>query len=298
MPSTASAVIGAACDCPVAESIRGSQRMGASPPVRGFTPASFPKSGGDRSMRKPQTEWLALIIGNSRLHWAKFQADSLVQTWDTDPLEREPPGYPLDASIELWLASVVPAQTPFWECLPNCHTLMLKDIPIQGMYPTLGIDRALALWGAIAQFQAPVLVIDGGTALTLTGADAKHQFVGGAILPGLRLQFQALGSQTAALPPVAPPTLDGSLPPRWATNTETAIASGIVHTLLAGLEAFIADWQQSYPQSLVTLTGGDGPFLHQALQQRSHHALPIYLEPNLIFYGIRAVRNRQQSASP
>ncbi len=238
------------------------------------------------------------MIGNSRLHWARFQSDSLVETWDTDHLARDAQGTLLDTSVELWFASVVPAQTPFWERLPNFHPLTLEEIPIQGLYPTLGIDRALALWGAIAQFQAAVLVVDGGTALTLTGVDANHQFVGGAILPGLRLQFQALGSQTAALPIIAPPTLDGALPPLWATNTEAAIASGIVHTLLAGLEAFIADWQQRYPQSLVALTGGDGPFLYQALQGRSQHSLPIYLEPNLIFYGMRALRNEQRPASP
>ena len=40
------------------------------------------------------------------------------------------------------------------------------------MYPTLGIDRALALYSAGSTFRFPVLVIDAGTALRFTGADS------------------------------------------------------------------------------------------------------------------------------
>ena len=46
----------------------------------------------------------------------------------------------------------------------------------------------------------PMLVIDAGTALTFTGADANQCLVGGAILPGLRLQLASLGQKTGQLP--------------------------------------------------------------------------------------------------
>ena len=69
----------------------------------------------------------------------------------------------------------------------------LEDIPLEGLYPSLGVDRALALWGAGATWGFPCLVIDGGTALTLTGGNGDGFLVGGAILPGLRLQLQSLG---------------------------------------------------------------------------------------------------------
>jgi type III pantothenate kinase len=42
----------------------------------------------------------------------------------------------------------------------------------QGLYSTMGCDRALAAYGAGEKYGYPTLVIDGGTALTLTGDDS------------------------------------------------------------------------------------------------------------------------------
>lgn len=47
-----------------------------------------------------------------------------------------------------------------------------------------------------------ILVIDAGTALTFTAADADQRLVGGAILPGLGLQRSSLAQKTATLPRV------------------------------------------------------------------------------------------------
>lgn len=46
----------------------------------------------------------------------------------------------------------------------------------------------------------PVLVVDCGSALTFTAADAGGKLAGGAILPGVRLQLAVLGTRTAQLP--------------------------------------------------------------------------------------------------
>jgi type III pantothenate kinase len=91
--------------------------------------------------------------------------------------------------IVLSLASVVPNQTALWQDYSNVHEITLDQVPLQGIYPTLGIDRALALWGAGETWGWPMLVIDAGTALTLTGADANRCLIGGAILPGLACSF-------------------------------------------------------------------------------------------------------------
>ncbi|HEY9649108.1 MAG TPA: pantothenate kinase, partial [Coleofasciculaceae cyanobacterium] len=232
--------------------------------------------------------WLALMIGNSRLHWAWFVDTTLQHTWNTNYLSTETvekiiqdwasgvipseilppprmaqqspktPAKTLDFSLNssfgrlraspimgdfvsdsgktlhhgcqlpLYLASVVPAQTTLWQTCPTARVITLEQLPLQGLYPTLGIDRALAVLGAGETLGYPVLVIDAGTALTFTGADAHRQLIGGAILPGLRLQFQALAQGTAALPTVQLPT---QLPPRWANQTSSAIESGIIYTV-------------------------------------------------------------------
>ncbi|HEY9617521.1 MAG TPA: pantothenate kinase, partial [Microcoleaceae cyanobacterium] len=223
--------------------------------------------------------WLALMIGNSRLHWAQFADQDLLQTWDTPyltPANSQPPilhpsapptsSFPssLPHPSELWIASVVPQQTQLWQAYPQAQFITLEQVPLAGMYPTLGIDRALAVWGAIMTLGSPVLVIDAGTALTFTGADAQKRLVGGAILPGLRLQFHSLGQSTAALPLVDWQET-ATLPSRWAMDTSDAIASGILHTVLAGLRDFVNIWWKDFPASPVVLTGGDGDRLYRYL---------------------------------
>jgi type III pantothenate kinase len=259
----------------------------------------------------PSTDCLALAIGNSRLHWAWFQADRIQTTWDTPHfaaaaveqmiatgLSIAPEGVDLPLGVPLTIASVVPAQTQLWQAYPQAQVLQLADVPLGQVYPTLGIDRALTLWGAIQTYGAPVLVVDGGTALTFTGADGNCNLVGGAILPGMRSMFQTLNRSTAALPPVE---LAELLPDRWAMNTEDAIRSGIIHTVTAGVGEFVADWWGRYPGCPIVFTGGDGEWLMGWYQQScaggSEKQNPtgernmgrIIVDRSLIFVGIQAV---------
>ncbi|BFM40837.1 accessory factor Bvg [Synechocystis sp. LKSZ1] len=193
------------------------------------------------------------------------------------------------ASLEfdgpLYRASVVLSQSQFWQACTPFPAMTLGQIPLANLYKTLGIDRALAALGAGLTYSFPCLVIDSGTALTLTALDAQQRFWGGAILPGLGLQFQCLAQKTAALPALALPS---ELPPRWAQDTETAITSGILYTLLAGLGDFIRDWQASFPQGPILLTGGDAPMLQRyGRQQNPAEWAQVFIDPHLAFWGLR-----------
>jgi type III pantothenate kinase len=155
------------------------------------------------------------------------------------------------------------------------------------MYPTLGIDRALALWGAAQTWGFPILVIDAGTALTFTGADANHHLVGGAILPGLGLQLATLSGRTGQLPTVELPQ---QLPQRYALNTQQAMQSGVIYTLVAGIKDFIEAWWRDFPQGNVAITGGDRTLLVNYLQsQFPEIAARLMVEQNLIFWGMRSL---------
>jgi type III pantothenate kinase len=168
--------------------------------------------------------------------------------------------------------------------LPQAQIITLADIPLKNLYPTLGVDRALALYGAGESCGYPCLVIDGGTALTFSGVDGDRQLIGGAILPGLGLQFRMLAQNTAALPKVH---LPDSLPPRWAMDTQGAIASGILRTVLAGVIDFIQAWQQQFPTGAIAITGGDGAWLYQQLSQQNYPG--IQYVPDLIFLALQKV---------
>lgn len=260
--------------------------------------------------------WLALAIGNSRSHWAGFRGNTLEAAWDTphassDAIARLmgagfdfrvwaaefeglklPSWQPSELAPSLWIASVVPSQLALWQSYPGARAITREQIPLQRTYPTLGIDRALALWGAGTQLGWPVLAIDAGTALTFTGGDRDCSLVGGAILPGLGLQLQSLQQKTAALPLVEA-SVAASPPPRWALNTEDAISSGVTYTVIAGVRDFIEAWWREFPGSGVALTGGDRALLLHYLQALYPDiAARVTADPYLIFWGMRAVLSR------
>ena len=243
-----------------------------------------------------QQDRLFLAVGNSRLHWAWFRGGQLVQNWDTPHLltKIESSAIPPEllseqlnkqklTNIPITLASVVGQQTKLWSGYSNLSAIELSDIKLKNIYATMGIDRALAAWGGGETYGYPCLVIDGGTALTFTGVDKQKQLIGGAILPGLQSQLQTLNQKTAALPQIDIPT---TLPPRWALDTEGAIASGIIYTLIAGISSFINDWQQQYPDSQIIFTGGDAEILTKYLHLHFPE-LKTICDRHLIFWGIR-----------
>jgi type III pantothenate kinase len=267
--------------------------------------------------------WLALAIGNSRLHWAlempnhprylwhtphlseeaiahlihsQWNLADLAEKWDCQFCGIEPE--PLSALINswdhhnfpLWIASVVRGQAQRWQTSDRLiRQVGLADVPIQGLYSTLGIDRALALWGLLQRSQTDSLVIDAGTALTMSAATAQLQFVGGAILPGLSSQLRVLATETAALPSLRSSAIS-ELPSRWGMTTQQSIHSGIVHTMLSGIVSFALDWKRNYPKGAIALTGGDSQHLHQWLHQ-AYPNLGVELQwlPELIFDGMRSL---------
>ncbi|MEL6382843.1 MAG: pantothenate kinase [Cyanobacteria bacterium J06626_18] len=260
----------------------------------------------------PQTTpWLALVMGNTRLHWAIFMGNTLQGTWHTrhlhqaevdtliarrfavagwKPLTTMSVPKQLDdleknaaaGTIALYAASVVPPQLALWQAYPGLRVITLEQVPLANLYPTMGIDRALNLLGAGDRYGWPVLVIDAGTALTFTAGNAD-QFLGGAIVPGLALQFKALQDYTANLPQV---TSGAELPSRWAQTTPEAIQSGVVHGVVAIAEDFLANWHRQYPEAPVVLTGGDGDRLLTWLNTKKRPNGSWHRDADLMFLGM------------
>ncbi|HAT10553.1 MAG TPA: hypothetical protein DCS97_08165 [Planctomycetes bacterium] len=96
-----------------------------------------------------------------------------------------------------------------------------RDIPLPdlGQYPGMGLDRVLAGLAA----GPGCIVIDAGTATTLTAWDHAGRFAGGLILPGVHALVAGLVARAPALPAVAP--LPSSSPAAQ-RDTRGAIAAG------------------------------------------------------------------------
>ena len=208
-----------------------------------------------------------LLIGNSRWHWAALAPDQSLQLWHTSAAAGVKQ---LQQAPDSWAAvGHVPTELERWQP----QRLLTSDVPLVNLPPALGVDRALAAWGAWQQQRQPVLVADAGTALSLTLVDAAGCFLGGRLMAGGRLQLQALHQCTADLPQLEPVEAAG---PLWATQTSEAMASGVARGLAAAIALAFHDRPQPQWPWQLWLTGGDAPVLKPLLQAQGLQ--PLYDE--------------------
>jgi len=99
----------------------------------------------------------------------------------------------------------------------------------------VGADLIAGAVGAAAVYPCPLIVIDMGTATTLTVVDANGDFTGGMILPGMLVSLQSLISEAAMLQGISlevPKRVVGR-------NTTEAIRSGILNGQAAMMDGLI-----------------------------------------------------------
>lgn len=217
-----------------------------------------------------------LLIGNSRWHWAQSGPEGLLCRSLTPDLALAelvgaPSGMGTSGAAPLaWAATgALPPQLP----LDPRRRLQLADVPLQGLPPWLGIDRALAGWRAHRLSAAAVLVADAGTVLSLTRVSATGRFAGGRLLAGAALQLRAMAEATGALPATPlPPTLP---PDPWPRPTAAAMAAGVLRGLAAAVRQAWQEACQEEPGCRLWLAGGDGEALAPLLGVTAEPALAL-----------------------
>ena len=125
---------------------------------------------------------------------------------------------------------------------------ILMDHPAQ-----VGSDLIVNAVAALKYYRAPIIIIDMGTATTISVVDEKKNYVGGRILPGVKISLDALASRTSQLPKIsleAPRKIIGK-------NTIDCMKSGIVLGQASCLDGMIGRIREElgYPVNAVA-TGG------------------------------------------
>ena len=142
-------------------------------------------------------------------------------------------------------------------CIPILRFSHRTPVPVTNCYrtpETLGADRLAAAVGARSLKPGKdLLIIDAGTCVTYEVIDAKGNYWGGNIAPGMQMRLRALHEFTAKLPLVQP---EGDVP-GMGYDTETAIRSGVLRGMKYEIEGYIRSMLKKYPDLLVFLTGGD-----------------------------------------
>lgn len=146
----------------------------------------------------------------------------------------------------------------------------------------IGTDRLAACAGALALVGEPVIVVDSGTAATLSVIDGHRRFVGGAILPGLHSGLQGL---VRAAPRLPQPDL--SLPvDALGRTTEDALRLGTVRGHAGALQALIAAARTAVGPAAVIGTGGSMPLVASWVPEIDR------VVPDLVLRGLLAIGHR------
>ena len=149
-----------------------------------------------------------------------------------------------------------------------------------GKPESIGADR-LALTAAAVHYYPTYnnLVIGMGSCITYNFINKYHEFVGGAISPGLEMRLKALNYYTAKLPLIK---ADSNVP-LIGYDTNTNILSGVVLGMAKEMDGFIEAYREKYRNINVLLTGGDIVYLASHLKNK------IFADPDLIFKGLYAI---------
>ena len=149
-----------------------------------------------------------------------------------------------------------------------------------GRPETIGADR-LALAAAAVYFypEKNNLVIGSGTCITYNFINKFHEFLGGAISPGIEMRLRSLNQYTAKLPLV---TADWNVP-LIGYDTNTNILSGVIIGVANEIDGFATAYEKRFGNFNVLLTGGDTGVLASHLKKK------IFADPELIFKGLYAI---------
>lgn len=252
---------------------------------------------------------LAVDIGNSNIVIGCFEGENirfierLSTSQNSTELEYtvliktvlELNGVALDSFKGGIISSVVPSVTstvrdamtrligkPIMIVGPGIRTglkIMLDD-PAQ-----LGSDRVADAVAAVNEYPCPIILVDMGTATTISVIDKDKNFRGGMIMPGLIVSLDSLTMRTSQLPRIS---LD---PPKntIGSNTIDCMKSGVLYGTASAIDGVVQRIEEELGESCtVVSTGG------LAKTVIPHCKRDIIIDDKLLLKGLMIIYNKNQ----
>lgn len=122
----------------------------------------------------------------------------------------------------------------------------------------LGSDRVVDAVAAVNCYNAPVMVIDMGTATTMSVIDKSSSFLGGMIVPGIKISVEALAKNTSQLPHIALEKPDYVI----GKNTVECMESGLIYGNASLVDGMIQRVEEELGSKVTPVaTGGLSKFI-------------------------------------
>lgn len=152
---------------------------------------------------------------------------------------------------------------------------ILMDSPSQ-----VGSDRIVIAVAALAEYKAPLILLDLGTATTIEVVGKGNAYLGGCIIPGVRISLEALTSRTSQLPGIRldkPGKVIGK-------NTVDCMRSGVMYGTAAMMDGMLERVEEELGcHTTVVATGGMAPFIVPLCKRE------IKVERDLLLKGLNII---------
>ncbi len=154
----------------------------------------------------------------------------------------------------------------------------------------LGADIVSNAVAAQLLTEAPTVIVDVGTATTITTIDESHTLIGTVICPGLRVAADALSDAASLLS-----ASDLTMPPHIiGKNTHDAVNSGVINGHIYMIDGFIREFR-----GLLLDGSSDKKLSLIATGGLAEHVLPhcrnkFRIEPALTLLGVAEIFRRNQ----
>lgn len=154
------------------------------------------------------------------------------------------------------------------------------DVPGQ-----VGSDRIVIAVAALAEYTAPLILMDMGTATTIEVVEPGNTYIGGVIFPGVKVSLDALTSRAAQLPGISldkPKNVVGK-------NTVDCMRSGMMYGTAAMIDGLVERIEEElgYRATLVA-TGGMAQFITPLCKRH------IILEKDLLLKGLNLIYKKNK----
>ncbi len=241
---------------------------------------------------------LAIDIGNSFTKFGVFENDTLRYRLDIPTVPHQAADEIHDSKIQsihaVIISSVVPElknaylelSKKYYNLEPTFvdssldFNLKIKYFPPQN----LGVDRLVAAFAAVGKYGVPCIVCDFGTATTIDVVNAKSEYLGGIIAPGMQTMSEALFLKTSQLPKIEikkPESVIGN-------STIKSIESGIYFGYVGLVDGIIERMTGELGETpKVIATGGFAKLIAES------SAKIDVVEENLMLEGLRLIYEKQ-----
>ena len=154
------------------------------------------------------------------------------------------------------------------------------DVPSQ-----VGSDRIVIAVAALAEYKAPMLLMDLGTATTVEAVEPDNIYMGGVIIPGVRVSLDALTSRAAQLPGISldqPKQVIGK-------NTVDCMRSGMMYGTAAMIDGLVERMEEELGHRCTLIaTGGLAQFITPLCKRK------IILEKDLLLKGLNIIYKKNK----